>query len=152
MILYRFRPKSSRSKAVGSGCVRGSLPAQNRIEGVGVARRAQLRGRRRIAKHARQTRQRLQMIGASRFRSDEEKDEIDGRPVERFKIDRTRRSREKSEHLFRFGELGMRNSYPIASPGRAETLPLNQSVENFPRREPRKFGGAFAQLLQGLFL
>src|SRR5271166_6709997 len=92
------------------------------------------------------------MIGASRFRSDEEKDEINGRPVERFKINRARRSREKSEHLFRFGELGMRNSYPIASPGRAETLPLNQSVENFPRREPRKFGGAFAQLLQRLLL
>ena len=70
-------------------------------------RRPQFRGDGDVAENPGDTRQRLQMIGAGKFRRHKHQHEIDGFAVNGFEIDRLFESRENPEYALAFLELGV---------------------------------------------
>ena len=83
---------------------------------------------------------------------DQHEDEIDGKPVGRIEIDRALEAGEDAENLFALCELPMWDGDPVADPGRAEPLALQQRVEDLAGGQAGNERGALAHLLQGLLL
>ena len=70
------------------------------------------------------------MIGAGRLGRDQEKNQIDRRAIERVEVDRPLEPRENPEDRFDSRQLAVRNGDAVAYAGGAETLALQQRVED----------------------
>src|SRR5262245_32434548 len=131
---------------------RGVLEHQNGVKRLGVARLPKLASDVGIAQQASDPRQRLQMIGAGRFRRQQQEDEIDRLAVERFELHRTVEPGEQAEQMVELGQLAVRYGYAVADSGRAELLALQQNLEDRALALPGELGGAGRQLLERLLL
>src|SRR5262249_41824560 len=98
------------------------------------------------------TRQCLEMIGASAFWRKQQEYQIDGLSIECFEVDRTFEARKHAEQLVELRQLSVRNSNTTPDAGRAELLPLHENLEDRPLAEPGEFRSLRGELLQGLFL
>lgn len=132
--------------------MRAWLLGEDGIEGRRIARRAELGGDRRIAQHARNPCQCLQMVGAGRLGGEQQKNEVDRRRIGGGEIDRFFEPRENSEEQLALCKLAMRQRDPVADSGRAESLALQQRVEDLARWKVGNTRRPLAQFLQHLLL
>ena len=83
-----------------------------------------------IAKQARDTGQRLEMVGAGTLRGEQQENQIDRLAVERLEIDRALQPREQAEHVGELGELAVRDGDAVADSGGTELFTLQQDFED----------------------
>ncbi len=92
------------------------------------------------------------MIRASQFRRQEQENKIDRLVIHGVEVDWCFQSGKYTIKAVKAGNLAMRNGDPLAHACRAQTLALQQRLEYFSRRYPRKIGRHVGQFLQDLFL
>ena len=97
-------------------------------------------------------RQRLEVIGAGAFGRKQQEHQIDRLVVQRLEIDRRIEPREDAGDALHAGELAVRNGDAVADPGRAQTLALQDRVEDFPLGDAGDRCGPLGQQLQQLLL
>lgn len=132
--------------------MRGWLSREDGVKAAVIAGAAKLCGDPRIAQDPRHAGQRFQVIGPCAFWSDQQTYKIDRYAVEGAKVDGLRKPGEKAEDRLRVRELAMRNCNALAYPRRAEPLPLEQSVEDFPRLQTGNQPGPVAKFHEDVFL
>ena len=96
---------------------------QKRVQRYRIARVAQFLRRLGVAQHARDAGQCFQVIGARRFRREQQKNEIDRFGIERVKIDRALQPGKQAEQAADLGKLAVRDSDAVADAGRAPGQP-----------------------------
>src|SRR5437588_12957520 len=92
------------------------------------------------------------MIGARRFRGEQQKDQIDRLAVERLEVDRPIEPREQAEQSLELGQLAVRDRDAIADAGRAELLTLLQDFQDLTLALSGEPGGARREFLDRLLL
>ena len=97
-------------------------------------------------------RERLEVIRAGAFRRQQQEHDIDRLIVQRLEIDRGVQPRENARNAVEIGEFAVRNGDSLADAGRAETLTLQDRVENRPGGDARQFRCLFRDCLEKLFL
>ena len=71
------------------------------------------------------------MIGACRFRCQQQEDEVNRLVIERLEIDRALQPCEETKESAQFRKLAMRNRHTTTDAGRAELFTLKQDFQNF---------------------
>src|SRR4029079_9485678 len=102
--------------------------------------------------HTRDSGQRLEMIGAGAFRREQQEDETDRLPVERFEIDRPFQPCKQAEQLVELRKLAVRYRDAVADSGGAELFALHQRFENRLFAMAGNLRGLGGKLLQRLLL
>ena len=141
-----------RRSQIGSSRVGLRMAGQQRENRIGVARGAQLCGERGIAQDAGDARQGFQVVSPGVFGREQHENQINRRAVQRLKINRPVEPCENAVYPRGFRQLGMRDGDAIANAGRPEFFSLPYRVEYFAVGQTGHPGGAFAYILQSLFL
>jgi len=101
---------------------------------------------------ARNACQRFEVISASCFRREQQKDEVDRLTVERFEIDRALQPCEEPKESAKFRKLAMWNRHATTYAGRAKLFALKQDFQNFFFALSRQLSCARGQFLDRLLL
>src|SRR5690606_13190975 len=138
--------------AYPSGGIIGRRLRKERMDGCCLLGSPDLRDDIRIAQHACNARQRLEVIRTSPFRSQKQEDQIHGLVVQRLEIDRCFQPREDACDALDAGQLAMRDGDAVANTGRTELFALQDGVEDFPLRKSGDRSGFFRKQLKELLL
>src|SRR5215471_15199415 len=95
------------------------LKHEHRIDRLSVTGFAQLARHIWIAQQARDAGERLQMIGASRLRREQQENEIDRLAIQRLELDRPVEPSKETEQLSELGQLSVRDGDAVANTSRS---------------------------------
>lgn len=123
---------------------------EERVELIGIARCAKVLDEPFFAQRARDTRQRLQMIGARALRREKYKGKIDRRFVDCVEVDRTVEPDEQTQHPVDALDLAMRHGDAAAQARRAALLAFDERFENRMSLDSGLFGELVGSQLQKL--
>jgi len=124
---------------------------QQHVQAVGGLGAAQLFAHGLVAQQARDTRQRLQVIGAGRFRGQQQEDQIHRMFVDSIEIDGLFQAREHAIEAFEVRQLAVRNGNAVADTRGAETLAFQQRfllVALRPATTPSGFSKSLISITQ----
>jgi hypothetical protein len=118
------------------------------IQRCGVVSGAQFCHHFAVAHHAGYAGKRLEVIGASSFRGQQQEHQIDWLIVQSLKIHRLIQPREHADNTVQAWQLAMRNSNAIANSGGAKPFALQNDVKDFTFRQAGYFRSLSRQFLQ----
>src|SRR5690625_3545465 len=119
-----------------SGRAAGSGLRKDGIESVPALGPAELLTDRTIAEQPGHARECLQMIGPRLFRRQQYADQVHRLIIDRVKVDWRLQTRKKSVETFQSRQLAVGYGDAVANPGRTQSLPLHQHLEDGAIRQP----------------
>ncbi len=121
---------------------------QQLIEGHRTARGAELSRDDRIPQASGNAGHRSQLSPREMLGQEQQKDEIDGALVDRFELHRRPEEREHAKGPIEAAEPCVGKRHPLAEPGRSETLPLEERLDDQSRVQAEEGSRSARQLLE----